>query len=529
MLNAIAPTNNFKHTLGMKQFELTNHLGNVLAVVTDRKHPRDDDGNGFIDYYQPEIVKATDYSPFGVELYDRNYVREEVTVISTEQIETIIDQDNFSLTTNGGTYNVGDQGNGWTHLIGTGNVTANEDYFINSNPFIFGNWIIAQKDWSGLLNIGDDYRITFDIVTINGVVLMAGPQGITNTYSTTGTKTLDFTATTTNGSFQLWSIFGGVPTDVTIDNIKLVKIETVTETCTVPVGLYKYGFNGMEKDDEVKGKGNSVNYTYRMHDTRLGRFFAVDPVTAEYPELTPYQHSSLNPIWMFELEGLEGIPNIVAGTLKWTIPHKYNMKKVTQKFELTVGLKSQIPLSSESFLSKNQTSLSFEGSVTFKLSNKSPYLIASSTGTKTSFNTNYVQNGTTIGSSSFQLTSFFNAGEEATFGVSLTSKSASVSSQQSLKFSVPGSLKALKANEPNTILSRTMGKKGFKSPVFDKVTEPQESIKITVPKPASEYKSPHESSSTQGDAQPIMPVKVNSSRGGSGMGQLHFDEIESDN
>jgi len=36
---------------------------------------------------------------------------------------------------------------------------------------------------------------------------------------------------------------------------------------------YRYGFNGMEKDDEVKGSGNSINYKYRMRDRRVGRFF----------------------------------------------------------------------------------------------------------------------------------------------------------------------------------------------------------------------------------------------------------------
>ena len=35
---------------------------------------------------------------------------------------------------------------------------------------------------------------------------------------------------------------------------------------------YRFGFQGQEQDDEVKGSGNAVNYTYRMHDPRLGRF-----------------------------------------------------------------------------------------------------------------------------------------------------------------------------------------------------------------------------------------------------------------
>src|SRR6476620_5342901 len=50
---------------------------------------------------------------------------------------------------------------------------------------------------------------------------------------------------------------------------------------------YRYGFNGMERDDEVKGEGNSINYTFRMHDPRVGRFFAVDPLAPQYPHNSP--------------------------------------------------------------------------------------------------------------------------------------------------------------------------------------------------------------------------------------------------
>jgi len=70
-------------------------------------------------------------------------------------------------------------------------------------------------------------------------------------------------------------------------------------------GDYRYGFQGQEMDDEIKGEGNSVNYKYRMHDPRIGRFFAVDPLAWKYPELTPYQFSSNCVIAMIELEGLE--------------------------------------------------------------------------------------------------------------------------------------------------------------------------------------------------------------------------------
>ena len=68
---------------------------------------------------------------------------------------------------------------------------------------------------------------------------------------------------------------------------------------------YRYGFQGQEKDDEVKGEGNSVNYKYRMHDPRIGRFFAVDPLSKQYPHNSPYAFSENMVIHAVELEGLE--------------------------------------------------------------------------------------------------------------------------------------------------------------------------------------------------------------------------------
>ncbi|MBC9811456.1 hypothetical protein H9Y05_03110 [Crocinitomicaceae bacterium CZZ-1] len=68
---------------------------------------------------------------------------------------------------------------------------------------------------------------------------------------------------------------------------------------------YRYGFQNQEIDDEIKGTGNSVNYKYRMHDPRLGRFFAVDPLASKYPYNSPYAFSENRLIDGIELEGLE--------------------------------------------------------------------------------------------------------------------------------------------------------------------------------------------------------------------------------
>ena len=72
-------------------------------------------------------------------------------------------------------------------------------------------------------------------------------------------------------------------------------------------GYYRYGFNGKENDNEVKGVGNQQDYGMRIYDDRVGRFFSVDPVAKEYPELTPYQFASNSPIAHIDLDGLEKV------------------------------------------------------------------------------------------------------------------------------------------------------------------------------------------------------------------------------
>jgi len=68
---------------------------------------------------------------------------------------------------------------------------------------------------------------------------------------------------------------------------------------------YRYGFNGKEKDDEVKGEGNHFDYGMRNYDSRLGRFFSIDPLSPLFSFLTPYQFASNRPIDGNDLDGKE--------------------------------------------------------------------------------------------------------------------------------------------------------------------------------------------------------------------------------
>jgi RHS repeat-associated protein len=59
---------------------------------------------------------------------------------------------------------------------------------------------------------------------------------------------------------------------------------------------YRYGFNGMERDDEMKGLGNSYTTRYRLYDPRLGKWFSVDPKTSQMPWQSPYNSMDNNPV-----------------------------------------------------------------------------------------------------------------------------------------------------------------------------------------------------------------------------------------
>jgi len=92
------------------------------------------------------------------------------------------------------------------------------------------------------------------------------------------------------------------PSCLVVNESVLCKTRTVTQAV---VQGYRYGFNGKENDNEVKGEGNQQDYGMRIYDARLGRFLSVDPIYKQYPELTPYQFASNTPIQAIDLDGLE--------------------------------------------------------------------------------------------------------------------------------------------------------------------------------------------------------------------------------
>ncbi len=64
---------------------------------------------------------------------------------------------------------------------------------------------------------------------------------------------------------------------------------------------YRFAFNGKELDNESQ----TQDYGMRIYDLRISKFLSVDPLTKDYPFLTPYQFAANIPIKFIDIDGME--------------------------------------------------------------------------------------------------------------------------------------------------------------------------------------------------------------------------------
>lgn len=282
------------------------------------------------DYYNVQILNSFDYSPFGVQLDGRTI---ENHILEKEHCYDVIDVDTLYILN----YETGE---GLTQWIESGcgfigikpNLTVTDTLNLVSCTSVLAPPFPPSpydKSYGIRINVtaGETYYTEFDF---DGGNCLSSPFSISMNHfgtmiplTSSGVYTSSFYAPTTGIqtlSFLVYGDSSGI-CNATITNLKLYTMDTlgvISQCDKISSAGYRYGFQGQEKDDEVKGKGNSVNYTYRMHDPRLGRFFAIDPLAYKYPHNSSYAFSENNVIHMIELEGLEKAPSKV---------HYYNMVK----------------------------------------------------------------------------------------------------------------------------------------------------------------------------------------------------------
>ncbi len=109
----------------------------------------------------------------------------------------------------------------------------------------------------------------------------------------------------------------GVPYVSNSSLIEYYKPDIITASEYYPFGMisrthtrssfavHKFGFNGKENDNLLKGIGGQQDYGMRVYDPRLARFLSLDPISSDFPFYTPYQFAGNKPIWAIDLDGME--------------------------------------------------------------------------------------------------------------------------------------------------------------------------------------------------------------------------------
>ncbi len=117
-----------------------------------------------------------------------------------------------------------------------------------------------------------------------------------------------------------------------------------------PDAAYRYGYNGKENDNEVKGESNQQDYGFRVYDPRVGRFLSVDPLTASYPHYTPYQFAGNKPIAAVDLDGSEEKIVIYNHSEGKVITTTYNYQTLKKTVETSGSYAMTYSISKEEFM-----------------------------------------------------------------------------------------------------------------------------------------------------------------------------------
>ena len=242
---------------GKKQYELTNHLGNVLATITDKKIGVSlASDSSLIDHYEADVQTAQDYYPFGMIMPGRMFTALAIPGGSVA-----------------GTTNV----NGYALPV---DLTLSRRTADKPSEYVATQYIDLTEGFES----GD----STDMMT----AYIADTS-----YAGTG-----------NGGFGPDGVAGA--------------------------GKYRYGFNGKEQDNEVKGVGDQLNYGARIYDPRSGRFLSVDPISRDFPELSTYQYASNSPIAFVDIDGLEMGYKTADGTVYYPPPSDHLRTPVPSTWNL---------------------------------------------------------------------------------------------------------------------------------------------------------------------------------------------------
>ncbi len=148
------------------------------------------------------------------------------------------------------------------------------------------------------------------------IMLLNGVDNVTSSISTTGV----YTRKVGYKNYELKDLLSNVR--VVVNDVKepvsgkstfTANIKYVTDYYSYGALLpgrnsisgYRFAFQGKEKDDEIKGNGDSYDFGARIYDPRLGRWLSIDPLGETTPQRSPYNGMGNNPVLMKDGNGMK--------------------------------------------------------------------------------------------------------------------------------------------------------------------------------------------------------------------------------
>lgn len=295
---APAPTSftEYKRTLGEKRYELSNHLGNVLVTVSDRRVLTEDenDPNPANWWWDADITSAQDYYPFGMLMPDRVYTSSSAPKLKSKR-KKLVKVLEHSFTT--GT-------DGWVAQGGATISQNNEKLEVHTDQ----QWEAAAYYYT--TEAGKEYNMVLDMdlgdcQELQVEVIAHSPYQIIATYSINSSGKHNFIFTALSNQTRI-KVSRKDPTisgaqDFYLNRATLFKLKEKEQL--VSQADYRYAFNGYDHSPEIKGVGNSYNFGARVYDSRIAKFLSVDPLFRQYPDYSPFLFAGNSPIYKIDYNG----------------------------------------------------------------------------------------------------------------------------------------------------------------------------------------------------------------------------------
>ncbi len=301
-----------QHITGQKQYELTDHLGDVLATVSDARQPDTPKIPLPIRFYMPVVQSASDYYPFGM-LMPGRYTSDSATYCTT-MTETV-------LAPTGGTRDIMWWGTGRAHSFGDVELAESYTALIITTPIPLTVASGVTDTVQGLIP-GYSQEIDVHVQSATGeyIAQVTNPAGDTVLGSTSlsafgsgsGTHAITFTPTSTSVKVIVSAAYPMISgpstpgyrhieiTGLTVPHFGLSPVNVVAQVCSEDE--YEYGFNGQMKVNEMAGMGNWYTALHWEYGTREARRKNKDEWHND-PSISPYAVMDDNPIWKKDPDG----------------------------------------------------------------------------------------------------------------------------------------------------------------------------------------------------------------------------------